>query len=52
MGTGITDIIGGPHDFLPSRSDRSDEFQKLWIIDTTEPYYVEVKLTNDFTLSI
>ena len=30
MGTGITDVIGGPHDFLPPRSDRSDEFQKLW----------------------
>jgi hypothetical protein len=29
MGTGITDVIGGPHDFLPPRSDRSDEFQKL-----------------------
>jgi hypothetical protein len=28
MGTGITDVIGGPHDFLPLRSD---EFQKLWI---------------------
>ena len=27
MGTGITDVIGGPHDFLPPRSD---EFQKLW----------------------
>ena len=26
MGTGITDVIGGPHDFLPPRSD---EFQKL-----------------------
>ena len=26
MGTGI---IGGPHDFLPPTSDRSDEFQKL-----------------------
>ena len=25
-GTGITDVIGGPHDFLPSRPD---EFQKL-----------------------
>jgi hypothetical protein len=25
-GTGITDVIGGPHDFLPPRSD---EFQKL-----------------------
>ena len=24
MGTGITDVIGGPHDFLPSRSNRSD----------------------------
>jgi hypothetical protein len=31
MGTGITDVIGGPHDFLPPRSDRSDEFQKLCI---------------------
>ena len=29
MGTSITDVIGGPHDFLPPRSDRSDEFQKL-----------------------
>jgi hypothetical protein len=29
IGTGITDVIGGPHDFLPPRSDRSDEFQKL-----------------------
>jgi hypothetical protein len=29
MGTGITDVIGGPDDFLPPRSDRSDEFQKL-----------------------
>ena len=26
MGTGITDVIGGPHDFLPPKSD---EFQKL-----------------------
>jgi hypothetical protein len=24
-----TDVIGGPHDFLPPRPDRSDEFQKL-----------------------
>ena len=24
-----TDVIGGPHDFLSPRSDRSDEFQKL-----------------------
>ena len=30
MGTGITDVIGGPREFLPPRSDRSDEFQKLW----------------------
>jgi hypothetical protein len=29
MGAGITDVIGGLHDFLPPRSDRSDEFQKL-----------------------
>jgi hypothetical protein len=26
---GITDVIGGPHDFPPPGSDRSDEFQKL-----------------------
>jgi hypothetical protein len=25
MGTGITDVVGGPRDFLPPRSD---EFQK------------------------
>jgi hypothetical protein len=31
MGTGITDVIGGPHDFLPLRSD---EFQKLWKVPT------------------
>jgi hypothetical protein len=24
-----TDVIGGPHEFLPPRSDRYDEFQKL-----------------------
>jgi hypothetical protein len=30
MGTGITNVIGGPHDFLPPWSDRSDKFQKLW----------------------
>jgi hypothetical protein len=30
MGTGIADVIGEPNDFLPPRSDRSDEFQKLW----------------------
>jgi hypothetical protein len=30
-GDGITDVIGGPHDFLPPRSD---EFQKLcyWLV--------------------
>jgi hypothetical protein len=33
MGTGITDVIGGPHDFLPPRSDRSDEFQNSGIFD-------------------
>ena len=35
MGTGITDVIGGPHDFLPPRSDRSDEFQNsgIFILD-------------------
>ena len=32
MGTGITDVVGEPHDFLPPRSDRSNEFQKLWVI--------------------
>ena len=31
MGTGNTDVIGGPHDFLPPTSDRSDEFKKLWV---------------------
>jgi hypothetical protein len=35
IGTGITDVIGGPHDFLPPRSDRSDEFQKLWFTHYT-----------------
>jgi hypothetical protein len=30
MGTGITNVIGGPHDFLPPWADRSDKFQKLW----------------------
>ena len=34
MRTGITDVIGGPYDFLPPRSD---EFQKLLI---------EMKLLN------
>ena len=29
MGTDITDVIGGPHGFLPPRSD---EFQKLCYI--------------------
>jgi hypothetical protein len=29
MGTGIIDVVGGHNDFLPPRSDRSDEFQKL-----------------------
>ena len=24
--------VGGPHDFLPPRFNRSDEFQKLWYI--------------------
>ena len=33
MGTSITDVVGGPHDFLPPRSDRSDEFQKLCLDD-------------------
>jgi hypothetical protein len=35
MGTGITDVIGGPHDFLPPRSD---EFQKL-CVDTFEGHH-------------
>ena len=34
MGTGITNVIGGPHDLLPPRSDRSDEFQKLCQVPT------------------
>ena len=33
MGTGITDVIGGPHDFLP---DRSDKFKKLCDMKYTE----------------
>jgi hypothetical protein len=35
MGTGITDVIGGPHDFLPPRSD---EFQKLWYMFNVYKY--------------
>jgi hypothetical protein len=42
MGTGITDVIGGPHDFLPLRSDRSDEFKKnlslLLLVDFEEAF--------------
>ena len=42
MGTGITDVIGGPHDFLPLRSDRSDEFKKtlglLLFVDFEETF--------------
>ena len=42
MGTGITDVIGGPHDFLLPRSDRSDEFKKLCYSELT---IVEVVFT-------
>ena len=42
MGTGITDVIGGPHDCLPLRSDRSDEFKKtlglLLLVDFEEAF--------------
>ena len=38
MGTGITDVIGGPHDFLPPRSDRSNEFQKLSHADLSDKW--------------
>jgi hypothetical protein len=42
MGTGITDVIGGPHDFLPLRSDRFDEFKKnlslLLLVDFEEAF--------------
>jgi hypothetical protein len=36
MGTGITDVIGGPHDFLPPRSD---EFQKLCLYKKKKKIY-------------
>ena len=42
MRTGITGVIGGPHGFLPPRSDRSDEFQKLW--DVTQYKFDPVTL--------
>ena len=35
MGTGITDVIGGPHDFLPPRSDK---FQKLSHADLSDKW--------------
>ena len=42
MGTGITNVIGGPHDFLPLRSDRSDEFKQtlglLLLVDFEEAF--------------
>jgi hypothetical protein len=31
MGTGITDVIGGPHDFLPPRSDEYAAYLELCI---------------------
>ena len=38
MGTGINDVISGPHDFLPGRSD---EFQKL-CTDNYDPLTTDV----------
>ena len=46
MGTGITDVIGGPNDFLPPRSDRSDEFQKLCRFDTD--MYINLTAISSF----
>jgi hypothetical protein len=49
MGTGILDVIGGPHDFLPPRSDGSDEFKKncnfILVFDSTQArnHYVTFK---------
>ena len=43
MGTGITDVIGGPHDFLPPRSD---EFQKLCRFDTD--MYINITAISSF----
>ena len=45
MGTGITDGVGRPRDFLPPRSDRSNEFKKLW----REPPTMGKKLVNFIT---
>ena len=45
MGTGITDVVGRPRDFLPPRSDRSNELKKL----RREPPTMGKKLVNFIT---
>jgi hypothetical protein len=55
MGTGITDVVGGPRDFLPPRSD---EFQKLWYPkrttdhgqETGKLYYLRLRV--EYTLFV
>jgi hypothetical protein len=37
MGTDITDVIGGPHDFLPPMSD---QFQKLYFSYIAEVSFI------------
>jgi hypothetical protein len=41
-----TNVIGGPHDFLPPRSDKSDEFQKLCRFDTD--MYINLTAISSF----
>jgi hypothetical protein len=47
METGITEVIGGPHDFLPPRSDRSDEFQKLCDCEVYSIQHYMIKFVSD-----
>ena len=49
MGTGI---IGGPHDFLPPTSDRSDEFQKLCNPHLNHNPNLNLNLTLALTLTL
>ena len=51
MGTGITDVIGIPHDFLPPRPDRSDEFPKLWYMYIERKYIIYVEKGALYELS-
>jgi hypothetical protein len=45
LGDMRTDVIGGPHDFL---SDRSDEFQKLWVLI----YWLKLQLAAQMLHSV